>query len=364
MVTEIITNLDSIDSDDFFRQFICSILHRKITKNLLVYEFKKYYLKNVEHADLLGEYEYYQDEFEFEDEEEDIEESVLEENNEENENGNKGVKISIIDFLRNLNDLSVVYRNLAFGTFKHAKINRSICNLNNILSKPSYIFLMHFLLGDKHTPKEKLTVLKFIETLMLRRHICEKRTSENDNLFSKMIPYLSSVNILEEIKSFIDGEEAMPSDSEFEENFSKHQFKGILVDRAKYVLESIEYYLRGNTDELIVSSSSEVHLEHIIPQTINTKKSKEEFGDWVTYLGDKSVIKHKKYVNFIGNMTLLGEALNIQAYNNPFAKKKNSYRKSSFLITKELGNQNDFKFSHVDKRSERLTKIALKIWKS
>jgi len=66
----------------------------------------------------------------------------------------------------------------------------------------------------------------------------------------------------------------------------------------------------------------------------------------------------------IGNMTLLGESLNIQAYNNPFAKKKNSYRKSSFLITQELAKQNDFKYVHVDKRSGKLAEIALKIWKA
>ncbi len=151
--------------------------------------------------------------------------------------------------------------------------------------------------------------------------------------------------------------------TEFKEMLPKHQFKGKLIDRAKYVLECIEYYKRGNTDELIVSSNDEVHLEHIIPQSISTNKSKEEFGDWEKYLGDRSLIKHKKYVNYIGNMTLLGEALNIQAYNNPFAKKKNSYRKSSFIISKDLAKQNDFKFQNVEKRGEQLTQNALKIWK-
>jgi hypothetical protein len=155
----------------------------------------------------------------------------------------------------------------------------------------------------------------------------------------------------------------MPPDNDFELSFPKHEFKGKLVERAKYVLESIEYFKRGNTGELIVSSSGEVELEHIIPQTINTKKSKLEFGDWEEYLGENSSVRHKKFVNLIGNMTLLGESLNIQAYNNPFAKKKNSYRKSSFLITQEFANQNDFKFNHVTKRGESLTKIALEIWK-
>jgi len=361
--SEIIINLDDIDTDDFLRHFICSQLHRKVTMSMLVYEFKKYYLKKIKQADLLGEYEYYQTDYETEEEEE--EEPI-------NGNGNgegseeeeiKETKIDIVEFLILLKDLSAVYRKIAFATFESVKIKRRIGNLNNILSKPSYIFLMHFLKGETHPLKQKLEVLKYIETLMLRRHICERRTSENDDIFSKMIPFIGSENILDQIKSNIDEGEFMPPDNEFVESFPKHEFKGKLIDRAKYVLESFEYAKRGNTDELVVSSSGEVELEHIIPQTINTKKSKEEFGDWQEYLGENSLVKHKKFVNLIGNMTLLGEALNIQAYNNPFAKKKNSYRKSSFLITQELANQNDFKFHNVTKRGEALTKTALEIWK-
>ncbi|MBA4240443.1 MAG: DUF262 domain-containing protein [Sphingobacteriaceae bacterium] len=360
--SQIIINLNDIDTDDFLRHFICSTLQRKVTKSALVYEFKRYYLKNVENADLLGEFEYYQDMYDADDDEY-IEENEVKTEEKIEDKKSKEPKFSITSFLENLKDLSEIYRKISFAKHELPKINRSISNLNNILSKPSYIFLMHFLLNEKHVAKEKLAVLKFIETLMLRRHICERRTSENDDIFSKLVSFVGEENILSNIKEFIMDEEYMPNDNEFEESFPKHQFKGRLIDRAKYVLETIEYHERGNTSELLVSSSEEVHLEHIIPQTINTKKSKEEFGDWVTYLGDKSVAKHKKYVNYIGNMTLLGESLNIQAYNNPFAKKKNSYKKSSFLITQGLANQNDFKFSHVDRRGEELTALALRIWK-
>ena len=359
--SKIIMNLDEIDTDDFLRQFICSTLQRKITMSMLVYEFKRYYLKNVEKAELLAEYEYYQD-MDIDEYEEEEREDTSEPN--EEVDIELSTKFSITDFLIKLEKLSVIYRKITFATHEVAKVNRKINNLNNILSKSSYIFLMHFLLHEKYSTREKLAVLKYIETLMLRRHICERRTSENDDIFSKLVAKIGSDDILNEMKLFIDEAEYMPGDNEFEESFPKHQFKGRLIDRAKYVLESIEYHQRGNTDELLVSSSDEVELEHIIPQTISTKKAKEEFGDWVTYLGDKALAKHKKYVNYIGNMTLLGELLNIQAYNNPFAKKKNSYKKSSFLITNELAEQNDFKFSHVDKRGEKLAGLALKIWKA
>jgi len=362
--SKIITNLDEIDTDDFLRQYICSILHRKVTMSNLVYEFKKYYFKKVENADLLGEYEYYEEYSTSKSpDEEDVEESISPLEGEIVDDNNEGLKISITEFLDQLEKLSAIYRNISFAKNEMPKINRRLKNLNNILSKPTYIFLMHFLHCEAYNPKEKLIVINYIETIMLRRHICERRTSENDDIFSKLVPFIGKENILEIIKKYIEDEEHMPNDSDFEEYFPKHQFKGKLIDRAKYVLESIEYFKRGNTDELVILSGTEVHLEHIIPQTINTKKSKEEFGDWVTYLGDKSVAKHKKYVNYIGNMTLLGESLNIQASNNPFVRKKSSYKKSNILITSELSGQNDFKFSHVDKRGVKLTELALKIWK-
>lgn len=357
--SNIIMDLDEIDTDDFLRQLICSLLHRKVTMTMLVPEFKKFYLKNIEKAELLGEFDYFSDDSGSED---DLDEGELNDKESSEEDSNVKTRISIIELLQKIRTLALSYRKITFEEFPRVKLNRRIGNLNKILSKPTYIFLMHFLKNDDYTEKTKLDVLKFLETLMLRRHICERRTSENDDIFSKLVPLIGDENILDKVKSHIIEQEYMPSDSEFEESFSRHQFKGKLTDRAKYVLETIEYFKRGNTEELVVASAHEVHLEHIIPQTIDTKKSKEEFGDWVTYLGDKSVVKHKKYVNYIGNMTLLGEALNIQAYNNPFAKKKASYKKSNLLITSELGNQSDFKFTHIDKRGQQLTEIALKIW--
>lgn len=277
----IIKNLDSLDSDDFLRQFICSVLHQKVSMSKLVPQLKKYYITHVQNTELLGEYEYFQE-----------------------------------------NDLNY------YGDEDEINDNEAseIINNNNVT---------------------RINIMKFLS---------------QTEVFSKLTLFVGEENIIDKIKNYISENGYMPDNSEFSESFPRHQFKGRLIDRAKYVLETIEYYLRGDTDELVISSSEEVHLEHIIPQTINTKKSKEEYGDWQTYLGDGSVAKHKKYVNYIGNMTLLGEALNIQAYNNPFAKKKSSYRRSSFLISQELADYSDFKFYHVDKRSEQLRDVALKIW--
>lgn len=357
---QIIKDLDEINTDNFFRQYFCSILKRKITFNGLVDEFKTYYVKNVEHADLLGEYETYSEVDDFNEEEDDIDSTEVISNPTDEENSNE--RITIIDFLKLIRKASEIYAKIYWEKFEEAWINKHVANLWLIQCYPSLIFLMHFFQKD-YSKKTKITVLKMIETFMLRRHICEKKTGENDFIFSHLMSSLdeeTEEGMLLKFKEKII--EYYPEDSEFEDKFPTYQFKGKVEDRARYVLELLEYDKRGNTKETFVGNSEDVHLEHIIPQTINTKKSITEYGDWISYLGDKAIMKHKKYVGRIGNLTLLAAPLNIQASNNPFTRKKASYRQSDLQITKELANMSDFKFYHVEKRGEEMTKKALEIW--
>ena len=149
----------------------------------------------------------------------------------------------------------------------------------------------------------------------------------------------------------------MPSDREFAEKFKEAQFKG-LESRAKYILGTIEF-----PENPEVEVKKIVELEHIIPLTINTKKSINEFGNWPKYLGRGSLEKHRDYVWRIGNLTLLHKLLNIQASNNPFNSKKEEYKNSIFQITKIICSYKKFKFIEVEKRSEELAKKAVKIWK-
>ena len=285
---EMLKYLDDIDTDDFLRQFICSILCRKVSMNQTVVEFKKYYKKIIIQSELLSDYVYEQD-------------NQISEENENNENEDNAdffdrndvnliqkEKVDIVSFLNKLKVCAEIYRKITFATFKENKLNRHIRNLNNILSKTTYIFLMNFLKENNYSLNYKIEVLKYLETLMLRRHICGWPTGENDTIFAKMNIYLGSSEIIDAIKIFIDEGKYMPSDNEFASRFPNHEFKGKLINRAKYVLEFIEYFRRGSIDnlELTIASGEEVELEHIIPQTINTKKSKQEYGDWETYLGE------------------------------------------------------------------------------
>ena len=363
---QIIKELDGINTDNFFRQYFCSVLKRKITFNGLVEEFKTYYIKNVKNADLLGEFEVYADtSSDSNDEEEAIFENGDEPTNDEELNENEeqtSKRVTIIDFLKQLRNASEVYRKMCYEEFDEKWINIHITNLWRVQCFPSFIFLMHFF-QKGYSKKTQIVVLKMIETFMLRRHICERRTGENDYIFSQLMNCLEEKTEDEMLYAFRERiMDYYPEDSEFEDKLPTYQFKGKVEDRARYMLEQLEYEKRGNTKETLISTSEDVHLEHIVPQTINTKKAITEFGDWITYLGEKAIVKHKKYVSRIGNLTLLAAPLNIQASNNPFTRKKSSYRQSDLLITKDLATKSDFKFYHIDQRGEQITKKALSIW--
>lgn len=372
---QLIVNLDNISTDDFFRQYMAGILQRKITFTKLIGEFKKYYFRYIEEATILPEYHSFSELEEYptedkgrETEEDESEESVLvdselEEHNEETESkksGNEVIeKFSIVDFAKSLKDSSKIYANIVNNKFDNAKINQHIYNLQRIRSVPSYTFLLN-LFQRTINDQDKISVLKLIETFMMRRHICEYRTSELDDIFPKLVT-VEDENIADHVKKRLS--KHLPSDEEFQTKFAKHNFKGKNVDRAKYALEQFEYHLIEDKGEYILSSGTDVHLEHIIPQTIKTKKAIREYGDWPTYLGEGALVQHTEFVDKIGNYTLLAQELNIKASNNPFRAKKKEYKKSNIQITKQIvNNYGTFRFRQVKKRSEEFARLAPKIW--
>ncbi|MCK5242825.1 DUF262 domain-containing protein [bacterium] len=371
---QLIVNLDNIRIDDFFRHYMAGILQRKITFAKLIEEFKKYYYRYIEKANMLPEYRSFS-EFEENDtedegrgtEEDESEESVLvdsesEEHEEESESEKAGTevteKISIVEFAKSLKDSSKIYANIVNNNFDNKKFNRPIYDLQRINSVPSYTFLLN-LFHRKIDDQDKIKVLGLIETFMMRKHICEDRTAELDDIFPKLVT-VEDENIANHVKKQL--AKYLPSDEKFQSKFAEHNFRKN-IERAKYALEQFEYYLIEDKGEYILNSGRDVHLEHIIPQNFNKKKAIKECGDWPTYLGDGALTQHTEFVDRIGNYTLLAQELNIKASNNPFQAKKKEYKKSNIQMTKDIYNKNGmFKFRQVKKRSEEFARLAAKIW--
>jgi uncharacterized protein with ParB-like and HNH nuclease domain len=367
---DLVISLDGIDMDKFFRHFMMGKLKIKLSESRLIDEFKRYYYININEAKTLSDYALHLEMIKKK-----INSGMKKDNEEEGDKNNNsdenyhtretekfyfGEKMSIIKFSEFLSYSAQVYSKVYKCKFDNDKINKHLKDLRRIKSTPSYTFLLN-LFQRNISNKEKIEILKLIKTFMLRRHICEYRTSELDDIFSRLVR-IDNINIVENVKKRLSDD--LPDDEQFKEKFSISKYNSSLENRAKYILEEIEYKITNSQGEYKIEGGNDVHLEHVIPQTIDTKKSKKEFGDWISYLGDNAIEKHKDYVSRIGNLTLLAGSLNIKASNNPYSSKIKEYLKSNIHLNKELVNDHkDFKFSEVNNRSKNLSNIAVKIWK-
>ncbi len=362
---DIVFNLDGVNGnnpDIFFRRYFCSILTKKVTANGLIQEFKTYYYKNVQGANLLS---LFNDTVKATDEDED--------EDEENTNGedlfvgnNQLNQIGILDFIKKIKRASLEYNKLYFARYNENRLVREIKSLNRIQCEPSYIFLMQFMQLN-YDINDKITVIRMLASLMLRRHICKKQTGETDMIFSNLVRAIDISDqptlLIQTMKSMILDNDYYPGDEEFINKLLKYEFKGKAEDRARALLEHYNTTLGNQLNELQIANADEVHLEHIIPQTITGQAALREYGNWQEYLGDNALAKHKTFVSRIGNLTLLSSKLNIVISNNPFEDKKVGYAISNIAMTNSLLNYPEFKFEQVEDRSLPISEAVVQHWR-
>jgi hypothetical protein len=349
---DLLLHLDGTSTDAFFRYYLMSILKTRVTAGQVVASFKKLFMQHVKEAGALPDRHLYGDPEQ--DEDDDSAGDLLSENGEAKASPKRTFK----EFLAVLIEYAKVYGELVLAKTPSKRINRRLRALRMIKAVQTYGFLMHLRAGGCDD-KEFRKILKLTESFVLRRHVCRTRANETEALFARLCstdPQDPFERTRQEYR------ELCPSDENFRTEFAVTSFPANLIDRARYCLECIELSKHGDYDELQVLEAEDVHVEHIIPQKITTKKSKDQFGDWIEYLGPNSESLHARYVDRIGNMTLFAGDLNIGASNNPFGRKKPEYEKSGILLTKELATLDDFKFKNVDDRSVELAKLAVKLW--
>jgi len=353
--------LDGTSTDAFFRYYLMALIRTRITKSEVVPSFKALFMRQVAEAAALPERHLYADEDETEEEgPNDVsgDAGANESSIELAASGSTTDTISFSSFLARVVQYARVYGELVLATTDNARTNRHLRNLRMIKAVQTYGFLMHLRVGGC---PDKLfrEVLKLTEGFVLRRHVCRERANETEALFAR----LCGVNPQNPLPTTREQyRELCPSDDHFREDFASTSFSANLIDRARYCLERIEATKHGDHDELLVQGPDDVHVEHIMPQKIKTKKAKKEFGDWVTYLGKNAEELHPKFVDRIGNLTLFAGALNIAASNNPFGRKKRAYKKSAIVITHDLARKGNFRFKDIDRRSKKLADEAVQLW--
>lgn len=280
-----------------------------------------------------------------------------------NENG-------ILDFVEDITQKSAIYKHIYEADFESEnEINKRLRELQLVEVAPSYTLLLKvfpFYKKGLLDQNDILTILSMIEIFHIRWGICGQSTSSLDTIYneicmeisSRFSNSLSSVEVLQSIKEKLDREiNANVDNTTFQINFLKRIFKPSET-RTKYIL----WKLSKPTGETLLNIS-EIETEHITPQTLSP--------EWEKYLRDKSGLdqteiigRYNECLNMIGNLTIIKGEWNTSMSNRLFEEKKNDYYKNSELsITKELYNLDDWTFEEIEKRSDKLSKLAVKIWK-
>jgi len=319
-------------------------------------EFKSLFMNDVAEAANLPDRHLYVDDEEAVEESEDVVE-LAEERDAPLLNRAGNGKVAFKTFLHWLVASAEAFGQIVLASTGDKQTDRHLRNLKMIKAAQSYGYLMYLRVRGV-AAKDLYAILKLTESFMLRRHVCRERTNETEALYAKLC-VTDPKNALSETRKTYRA--ACPPDERFLEEFAKADFSANL-DRARYCLERIENLRHGTHSELHVAGPEDVHVEHIIPEKIKTKKARDEFGDWVAYLGENAEELHPKFVSMIGNLTLVAGSLNIIASNNPFASKKKEYRKSGIEITRELCELSAFKFKQVTTRSRELAETAIDLW--
>ncbi len=150
---------------------------------------------------------------------------------------------------------------------------------------------------------------------------------------------------------------------EFENAIKNNTFQDTI---AKYLLKTIERFYLSNPTTETKGTISTVTLEHILPQKIEYEKNGNTIKtDWLNKESESYVSKndHEKFVNRIGNLTLLHKLKNSELQNLSFEEKKKKYTTETGLeITQDLLDFTFWNVKTIEGRCGTLSQLAKEHW--
>jgi hypothetical protein len=139
------------------------------------------------------------------------------------------------------------------------------------------------------------------------------------------------------------------SDDEFRNDFSALRMKngGVWKKRLRYILCELEKHIAPKD---LADETTTATIEHILPENPD-----DTWSDWKT--------DHERYVNRLGNYTLLERDLNsAQAANRNYSEKLKIYRQSQYAITRRI-DADEWNKATIEERQKQMARWATSIWR-
>ena len=252
------------------------------------------------------------------------------------------------EFVENLLKMSDVYKCLCDPSEEFYFLDKEIAQLLQnlkIVNASSFYPVILALVNNNFKEAEVRSVIKAIENLVFRNCVVAGRTANKYEVVFSRLAY----DISEKKKTTI--EEIVRElhrntldDIEFKNAFLYLEIK--ISPVAKYILREINDFT--NCEIQAIKDNSKLHLEHIMPKTKGKWSISEE--------------SHEKYLNRLGNLTLLADEYNRSIGNKLFDKKQATYIKSKLNITAGLCNYKKWDEESINDRQSKLYDVAKKRW--
>lgn len=199
-------------------------------------------------------------------------------------------------------------------------------------------------------------ILQVVISYLWRRAICEIPTNSLSKTFATLYQAVDKDDYVNSIiKAFVfkSSYKRFPSDYEVRE---KLQTKDIYHFRLrKYLLEALENYYHKEPIDL---NTANYTIEHIMPQNI------EHNLLWQQMLGEDWQEVHSLYLHTLGNLTITG--YNAEMSNKSFGEKVNGesgFKHSHLKLNESIAQSDVWNKKAIQRRTNILTDIILKIWK-
>ena len=259
-----------------------------------------------------------------------------------------------IQYIQELSKYSQFYRNIIHPEFEqNEQLKKCFLRLNRIEQTTSYPVLL-YLYGEFYegqiTQENFIEILKTLENYLIRRFVCDYKTSELNKIFPSAYSAIhSSASVVDSFKEFL-SRRGYPKDSEFTTKLKESRLYGggDRVAKTKFILESIEdsYHHKEKID------TANLTIEHIMPQTLSVW--------WQNYLGDDWKNIHDNLLNTVGNLTLT--AYNSELSNDDYDTKRTIYEGSHLEMNKYLSNVPLWNREQINERGTLLANKAVEIW--
>ena len=240
-----------------------------------------------------------------------------------------------LEIIKEISDFSDAYIKL------HSLQNKYIFCLKYLRHKIYWNAIISTALFENYQDIQELTrllVAYYYQNWVAGKTVARiKQTSFN---LLKLIKNNAPIStIKEELKSNLENYGTTKS---FKEELKSSYVYGRRWDRA--VLLLVEYFSTDNNKENFIPLSANLHLEHILPQTLNK--------DWSEIFTEEET---EHWTNSLANLTLLSLRKNVQAQNYSFEEKKNAYANidnviSSFVITQDILKEDKWNVESLEKR--------------